>query len=178
MTNNMMRKVRFAMTIAATAFAMAVFTACASTGDNDGAVQPKEVVATKAVVTTTAAQTEAKTTTTTEAITTSEPETTPTDETKHEIATTPVETMPENSELLPVEECLKKLIAENVGEEVTITNIECNEIEGDMIIYLDNGMEIGTTNVASHYVAGDKTSLDNYEIDKDTFYDYFILYWG
>ncbi|MBO4293390.1 MAG: hypothetical protein J5881_03270 [Clostridia bacterium] len=198
MKANINRKFAIIATIGLACVISVILVACGSKAgsDDDEAVQPKAIAATRGTTaeteaTTTKTTTEVSTTsepeietkttetvTTTEVITTSEPETTPTDESKHEIATTPVESMPENGELLSVEECLKKLISEKVGADVAITNIECNELEGDMIIYLDNGMEIGTTNVASHYAAGDKTSIDNYEIDKDTAYDYFILYWG
>ena len=180
-----------AITIAMAAIACAVFTAC-GTGNDDGAVQPKEVVATKAVVTTAAEQTEAKTTTTTteattsepevkktttEAITTSEPETTTTEATEPEVTTTEV-TTPAKDELLSVEECIKWLVSERVGEEVEISNIDCDEISGRMSVTFNNGMVADTKNVAFHYAAGDKTSLENYNIGSGIKSDYFITYYG
>ena len=111
--------------------------------------------------------------TTTEAITTSEPETT----TEPEVTTTEV-TTPEKDELLSVEECIKWLVSERVGEEVEITNIDCDEITGRMSVTFNNGMVADTNNVASHYAAGDKTSLENYNIGSGIKSDYFITYYG
>ncbi len=111
--------------------------------------------------------------TTTEAITTSEPETT----TEPEVTTTEV-TTPEKDELLSVEECLKYIVSEVVGEELEITNIDYDEIGGTMTLQFDNGMVVGTMNVVSHYIAGDKTSINQYDIGKSTNFDYVIIYYG
>lgn len=180
-----------AITIAMAAIACAVFTAC-GTGNDDGAVQPKEVVATKAVVTTTA-ETEAKTTTTTEPVEDSEPEIT--EETKTTTTTEVIETsepettteatdhavtrtddsVPENNdELLSVEECLKQIVSKEAGEELEITNIDYDEASGRMTLYFDNGMVVGTRNVVNHYVAGDKTSINQYTVGRSTNFDYII----
>lgn len=133
-----------AITIAMAAIACAVFTAC-GTGNDDGAVQPKEVVATKAVVTTTA-ETEATTTTTTEAIEDSEPEvkkttteaiTTSEPETTESEATTTEEPKEDNPDgMYPLEECIRRKVEEYTGQKVvSISGIE----ENMPVIMLENG---------------------------------------
>lgn len=179
-----------AITIAMAAIACAVFTAC-GTGNDDGAVQPKEVVATKAVVTTTA-ETEAKktttttepvedsepettteatkTTTTTEVIETSEPETEGTVQTSKVdlTATMPVETEePKESNMMTVEDCIKKIVKENLGEEVV--SIELNEKKTIFNITTNNGTKVG---MIARFI------LDEYDSGKLVDYSMFSYYFN
>lgn len=176
MTNNIMRKVRFAMTIAATAFAMAVFTACANTGDEG--VQPKEIVATKAAVTTTTtAKTEAKddelttfdkkadakpdakttTTTTTEPVEDSEPE-------------VEVTTMADNPDgMYPMEECFRRVIEESTNSKVISINI----IEGLSSAITEDGHKFMLApGEISVYYNGELTNINDYVIS-ESFLDEF-----
>lgn len=135
-----------AITIAMAAIACAVFTAC-GTGNDDGAVQPKEVVATKAVVTTAAEQTEAKKTTTTEAIEDSEPEvkkttteaiTTSEPETTESEATTTEEPKEDNPEgMYTLEECFRRKAEEYSGQKVVKVEIDESTFKYEAI--LENG---------------------------------------
>ena len=188
-----------AITIAMAAIACAVFTAC-GTGNDDGAVQPKEVVATKAVVTTTA-ETEAKTTTTTEAIEDSEPETT-TEATKTTTttevietsepetegtvqtskvdltATMPVETEePKESNMMTVEDCIKKIVKENIGEEVV--SIELDDEKTYFMITTNNGTSVGMVaiDLISEYDSGKLVDYNSFSYDHSDDSIDIIIYW-
>lgn len=156
-----------AITIAMAAIACAVFTAC-GTGNDDGAVQPKEVVATKAVVTTAAEQTEAKkTTTTTEAIEDSEPETektttTTTEVTENSEPETEVTTMADNPEgMYPMEECFRRKVEEISGSKVL--DIEMSPMGAPSCAIVEDGrkFKLAPGDLAV-YKSGELTDINDY----------------
>ncbi len=139
--------------------------------------------------TTTETKVDYTTTTTKEVIETSEtePETTKVDEPNDNgvytmkvdmTATMTRETdEPKDPEMMTVEDCIKKIVMENIGEEVV--SIELDDTQTYFMITTNNGTSIGmgAINVISEYNTGELVDYNSFSYDHSDDSTDIIIYW-
>ena len=135
-----------------------------------------EEVTTTIEATTTTAEPEI---TETEATTAEEPEETGVQTSKIDLtATMPVETEePKDSNMMTVEDCIKKIVKENIGEEVV--SIELDDTQTYFMITTDNGTSIGmgAINVISEYNSGELLDYNSFSYNHSDDSTDIIVYW-